>query len=76
MPSDNCQRLFSTLSTDNFQRSFSVSDGKALNFNAYMVGKNDNGQRITFFSPSTKTFNVYFFKIFISGNFQRFKIEG
>jgi hypothetical protein len=26
-------------STDNFQRSLSVSDGNALTFNAYMVGK-------------------------------------
>ncbi len=34
-----CQRLFSTLVTDNFQRSFSVSDGNALTWNAYMVGE-------------------------------------
>jgi hypothetical protein len=34
-----CQRLFSTLVTDNFQRSFSSFDGNALTSNAYMVGE-------------------------------------
>jgi hypothetical protein len=34
-----CQRLFSTLVTDNFQRSFSVFDGNALTCSAYMVGE-------------------------------------
>ncbi len=40
-----CQRLYSTLVTDNFQRSFSVFDGNALTCNAYMVG--EKWQRIT-----------------------------
>ncbi len=53
----------------------SVSEGNALISNAYMVDKNVNRQRLTFFLPTTKTINVYFFNIFISANFQRFKIE-
>ncbi len=62
---------------DNFQRSFSVSDGNALTFNAYMVGK--KWQRTTnnvLFAVSKNCLTFYFFQIFISGNFQRFKIEG
>jgi len=39
MATDVCQRLFSTLTTDNFQRSFFVSDGNALTLNAYVVGR-------------------------------------
>jgi hypothetical protein len=73
---DNSQRIFSTLSTVNFQRSFSVSDGNALTFNAFKVEKIVNRQRLPFFLPTTKTFNDYFFKFYISVNFQRFKIEG
>ncbi len=60
---DNCQRIFSPLSTVNYRRSFSVSDSNALTFIAYVVEKNANSQRVTFFSPTTKTYNVYFFKI-------------
>jgi hypothetical protein len=39
MPTLICQRLFSTLVTDNFQRSSSVFDGNALTCNAYLVGE-------------------------------------
>jgi hypothetical protein len=63
MTTDNCQRLFYTLSTDNFQCSFSVFDGNALTCNAYMVG--EKWQRTTN--------NVLFA---VNKNFQCFKIEG
>jgi hypothetical protein len=53
-----CQRLFITLVTDNFQRSFSEFCGNALICNAYLEGENGNGQRITVFLPSTETFNA------------------
>jgi hypothetical protein len=63
MATDDCQRLFSTLTTDNFQRSFFVSDGNALTFNAYVVGR----------KYQRTTINIL---LAISGSSQRFKIEG
>ncbi len=63
MATDDCQRLFSTLTTDNFQRSFFVSDGNALTLNAWVVGR----------KYQRTTINVL---LAISGNSQRFKIEG
>ncbi len=63
------------LSTVNYRRTFSVSDDNALTFNSFVMEKNVNRQRVTFFSP-TKKLNIYFFKIVISVNFQRFNKEG
>jgi hypothetical protein len=63
MPTDDSQRLLSTLTTDNFQRSFFVSDGYALTLNGFVVGRKYQRTMI----------NVL---LAISGNSQRFKIEG